>query len=901
MSYCHLLRKLFALSVACVSGSIYAVAPQPSSPLSVPQEAISAAERMALDKGVPPAMLDQMRRGKPQSLIVEFDGAPVDLAAQRQQVAQGMKRDNPFIINFKMAQYADIKQRALSLLTSADYKTETDYSHLPLAYIRFNTRKALDTLLAQPEVLHVYPDRIVKPVLAQSLPLIRQSSAVTIGQTGQGATVAVIDTGVDFTNAAFGSCTSPGVPAGCRVVYSNNGSADGSGHGTAMAGIVAGVAPSAKIASYDVFRGATTTTDSAVIGGINWAIANKGVYDIRVINMSLSRGVGGVGGCDVYYTPGLNARAAGILPIAAAGNEALADQIGCPADNSQIVGVGGVYDANVGSRTYPGLCADATTRADQVTCFSNSWWTMALWAPGAVIDAAGLSGSGTSQATAMSSGVAAVLSNLIPSPAVYNGTPPSSWASEMARRLAKSTVILTDLRNNLSFPRLNLSDAIHPYGDDFGTPNYLLGVGFAGQSYNNINAAKESAEPNHAGNTGGHSLWFRFPDSSERGDVGVDTHGSSIDTLLAVYTGDAVNALTPVAANDDDGSPNGNSSLVFNFQLGKSYYVAVDGKNGASGLVFANTRFTPPGNDDFVNAETLSSSNGSISPSSAPANIRMATTEPGEPLHAGQAGTGSVWFQWTAPQTGQVIMDTAGSGFDTLLGVYQGTDVTALSEVVSDDDDGGAPGTSQAVFRAGAGQTYAIAVDAKQNGAAANNGVITLSWSTNPNARSDLAVTSVTTSPDPPWFGGTVQYTAQIANNGPDYAVGMTTAFTFDSNAYAVNPALPANCDVSGNVVTCRSADALAAGAVRSFRVIFDVKTTAPRLTTLSVSTRADTPDSQTGDNTATTNQPILDSPPVDRVDNDIPTLPQWGAILFAALLLLTGINRVGVKPRLCA
>ncbi len=423
----RLTKTVIALSLCLVGSSSAASGPLQENPSAVSVTPVGKGITIAREKGVSQAMLDGLLLGKPQSLIVEFDAKAVEMAAKKQQVARGLNQEDKQIVEFKATQYAEMKLRALSTLTRTEYETLSDYSHLPMAYIQFNTERALNDLVGRPEVKRVYEDRTLKLNLAQSLPLVNQPSAAAIGQTGQGATVAVLDTGVDFTNPVFGGCTSPGVPAGCKVIFSNNGSSDGSGHGTSMAGIIVSIAPNAKIASYDVFSGSSTTTDSAVINGINWAITNKSFYDIRAINMSLGRSVGGSFGCDVYLTPGMNARAAGILPIAAAGNNGLADQIDCPAHNSQILGVGAVYDANVGAKTYTGICSDASTQADQITCFSNSWWNMDLLAPGAVINVAGSSGSGTSQATAMASGAAVIVSNLLPAPSVYGALPGDSW------------------------------------------------------------------------------------------------------------------------------------------------------------------------------------------------------------------------------------------------------------------------------------------------------------------------------------------------------------------------------------------------------------------------------------------------------------------------------------------
>jgi len=103
-----------------------------------------------------------------------------------------------------------------------------------------------------------------------------------------------------------------------------------------------------------------------------------------------------------------------------------------------------------------------------------------------------------------------------------------------------------------------------------------------------LEATKEAGEPNHAGNIGGHSVWYKWTYSlSYLSGYTVTTRQSSspFDTLLAVYTGSSVNALTLVASNDDYGSTptNTTSTLFFRAVPGTTYYFAVDGFNGAMG------------------------------------------------------------------------------------------------------------------------------------------------------------------------------------------------------------------------------------------------------------------------------------------------------------------------------
>src|SRR5204863_9732475 len=81
-----------------------------------------------------------------------------------------------------------------------------------------------------------------------------------------------------------------------------------------------------------------------------------------------------------------------------------------------------------------------------------------------------------------------------------------------------------------------------------------------------------------------------------------------------------------------------------------------------------------------------------------------ASKEPGEPDHGGPGGA-SMWWRWTAPASDQAIIDTFGSGFDTLLGVYTGSAVNALTLVAANNDAGGML-QSRVMFQATAGVEY---------------------------------------------------------------------------------------------------------------------------------------------------------------------------------------------------
>lgn len=73
------------------------------------------------------------------------------------------------------------------------------------------------------------------------------------------------------------------------------------------------------------------------------------------------------------------------------------------------------------------------------------------------------------------------------------------------------------------------------------------------------------------------------------------------------------------------------------------------------------------------------------------------------------SGTKSLWWTWVAINSSSTQIDTIGSSFDTVLAVYTGAALGALTTIASDDDSGGGA-TSKVIFAATAGVTYRIQV-----------------------------------------------------------------------------------------------------------------------------------------------------------------------------------------------
>ena len=132
---------------------------------------------------------------------------------------------------------------------------------------------------------------------------------------------------------------------------------------------------------------------------------------------------------------------------------------------------------------------------------------------------------------------------------------------------------------------------------------------------------------------------------------------------------------------------------------------------------------TTPANDNFASAQVIRGCSGTVTGT----NVN-ATREAGEPVLFDPTSNRSVWYQWLSPVSGSVTITTAGSGFDTVLGVYTGNAVGSLTQIGTDDDDDPAR-TSTVTFTATGGTTYRIVVDGFNNGNSGGDaGPITLSW-----------------------------------------------------------------------------------------------------------------------------------------------------------------------------
>jgi len=325
-----------------------------------------------------------------------------------------------------------------------------NYAMLPVAAVRA-TASAAALLASDPRIVSVTPvesyalqrevqQREASPTSAAAdLKVIDDVEAQANGDLGEGTAVAVLDDGTDYTNPAFGTCPPFGLP-GCNVLaYKDFAKAPTSGlsfdgHGTNVAGQVLKVAPQTGLVIGNVFhesKGQVSATDTAILNGLNWVLSEAAAYQatnaIRAVNMSLGNPFTySVSTCNnsPYAAVFSQLVGADIQPVLAAGNTAYDGTkfkigIDAPACTADALAVGAVYDKNIGKRIWDQTfsngkksdCTDKTTAPDKIACFSQGGPLVDIVAPGVNETAAGVTDTGTSQATPLVSGAIAALAS----------------------------------------------------------------------------------------------------------------------------------------------------------------------------------------------------------------------------------------------------------------------------------------------------------------------------------------------------------------------------------------------------------------------------------------------------------------------------------------------------------
>ncbi|MBI4626171.1 MAG: PQQ-binding-like beta-propeller repeat protein [Verrucomicrobia bacterium] len=584
------------------------------------------------------------------------------------------------------------------------------------------TPEAIARLTATGRYEFVEPDRLIHartipndPSLAEQWPLsntgqgggtagadIGALAAWDILTEAPNVIVAVIDSGMRMTHAdlaanlwtnANPSSTGytndlHGINAVVAKTSLNSGNPnDTNGHGTHVAGTIgavgnngvgiAGIAWKVQLMPLRFLTADGAGTTSANIACIDYAIA----HGVSVINASY--------GSRVYsaaeFAAIASARAAGIIFVAAAGNDGVSTDAGSD------------YPAAYALDNI--VTVAATDRTDSLASFSNyGAGSVDLAAPGEAIlstyyssDTAYRILGGTSMAAPHVTGALALLKARFP----------NDTYRQLINRLLRGTTRLRALSGRVQTGgRLNVANALaaassSPFNDDFAGRAIVAGSSVRVRS-SNVGASSETGEPAHAGTTGGATLWWSWTAPSTD-TVTFDASGSAYPANVAVYTGAALNSLERIAA--------ATARTEIQAVGGTTYQVAVSGVAGATGLTQLKIGVIPP-NDAFAGAQILQGSSVRVD-----ATTVNATRESGEPTIAGVTGGHSLWYRWMAPATARFMLAAFSTQTNTLAAVYTGTTLAGLALVGSNNNSSSLNSDALVGFNASTGTTYFFQID----------------------------------------------------------------------------------------------------------------------------------------------------------------------------------------------
>jgi serine protease AprX len=278
---------------------------------------------------------------------------------------------------------------------------------------------ALMQVIPEAKVKMVWPDVTAQPCLDVAVSATGAKQLHQAGVTGKGVVVAVIDTGIAPHDDLMKP--EPRIIGWYDLVNGKSQPYDDEGHGTHVAGIIAGnggesegkytgIAPGALLVGVKALDARGSGPISRVIAGIQWVVANKAKYRIKVINLSL-----GAPPEEGYRTDPASkavsaAWQAGLLVCVAAGNAGPQQRtITTPGISPQVVTVGSINDQGTVPRD-DDVINDFSSRGPTIDRLPKP----DLVAPGANITSLKPGGgytaqTGTSMATPMVTGAAALL------------------------------------------------------------------------------------------------------------------------------------------------------------------------------------------------------------------------------------------------------------------------------------------------------------------------------------------------------------------------------------------------------------------------------------------------------------------------------------------------------------
>jgi hypothetical protein len=232
---------------------------------------------------------------------------------------------------------------------------------------------------------------------------------------------------------------------------------------------------------------------------------------------------------------------------------------------------------------------------------------------------------------------------------------------------------------------------VNPTNDDFASAMVLTGVGGLVTSVNG-RATLEPGEPLHAGNLGGHSIWYTWRAPSDGAlslttagsTSGTSTNGTPLDTLLDVFVGTNLSHLILVGYNDDADAVSKYSALTVNVISNQAYCIAVDGFGGDSGTVQLQYSFVAPKPGQYYNLRVTALPGGTVVPGSGvyASGARVQVVATAKPQFVFSGWEGDIV---TAENPLTVTMTSDVS----LTARFRNSSTTGITNKVSDDFESG--------------------------------------------------------------------------------------------------------------------------------------------------------------------------------------------------------------------
>jgi subtilisin family serine protease len=398
--------------------------------------------------------------------------APADAARPTVRAGTSSNTERRVIVRLRTS--AAETPRVTALLRGND-RLLHQFRHFPYATIQASDA-TIARLRQSPDVAAVVPDTPMKIADAQSTPLVGATAAQASFVNGAGQAVAVLDTGVDRTHPFLaGKVVDEACYSASSTCPNGRTSQTGTGaaapctyapaqclHGTHVAGIAVGgpaagvnfvgVAPGAKLVAVQVFSRFTDpvcssvgtaspcalTLNSDILAGLEHVFDIAKQRHVAAVNLSIGGAVHATP-CDTnVLKPAFDALLfIGVATVVASGNNGSSTGIAEPGCISTAVTVG------------------ATTKADAIASFSNTASFLDLLAPGQAILSSVPGGgyavlNGTSMAAPHVAGAFALGRQWLP----------KSTVTQLLSRFRSGAVKITDPRNGLTFPRLDVMRAL---------------------------------------------------------------------------------------------------------------------------------------------------------------------------------------------------------------------------------------------------------------------------------------------------------------------------------------------------------------------------------------------------------------------------------------------------------